>query len=88
MEKQISTGSVLACGIIALVFCYMPILGIILACVARGRAKKFIRLNGSVYGPAKVGNILSKIALPISIVMLVFWVIYFIAIGALVASNF
>ena len=29
-------------------------------------------------GKAKVGNILAKIALPVSIIMMVFWVIYFI----------
>ncbi len=86
MEKQISTGSVLAWGIVALALCYIPILGIIFACIARGRAKNFIRLNGSAYGPAKVGNILSKIAFPISIVMLVIWVIYAIGLGALIAN--
>ena len=86
MEKQISTGSVLAWGIVALALCYIPILGIIFACIANGRAKNFKKLNGSVYGPAKAGNILSKIALPISIVMLVFWIIYIIAIGAMIAN--
>lgn len=85
MEKQVSSGSVLAWGIVALAFCCSPVLGIIFACVARGKAKGFIRLNGSAFGTAKVGNILSKIALPISIVMTVFWVIYAVAIGAAVS---
>ncbi len=86
MEKQISTGSVLAWGIVALALCYMPILGLIFACIARKRAKNFIRLSGSAYGPSKAGNILSKIALPISIVMHVIWLIYIIGFGALIAN--
>lgn len=86
MEKQVTSSNVLTWGIVALIFCCSPILGIIFACIARNKAKAFVRVNGQAYGPAKVGSIFSKIAFPISIVMLVIWVIYIIIFAAAAAS--
>ncbi len=86
MEKVITPSSVLTWGIVALVFCSSPILGLIFAIIAFSKAKKFAAGNlGPVSGQAKVGSIFAKISLPISIVMQVVWIIYVIVVGAAVA---
>lgn len=86
MEKKTSASSVLTWGIIALALCAYPIIGIIFACIARSRSKAFIAENGAAIGTAKVGNIFSKIAFPVSIVMLVFWVIYIVVFATAMAA--
>ena len=86
MEKKTSASSVLTWGIIALALCWSPVLGIVFACIARSRSKAFIAENGAAIGTAKVGNIFSKIAFPVSIVMTVIWVIEIIAIAGLAAA--
>ncbi|MBQ2157520.1 MAG: hypothetical protein II443_03010, partial [Oscillospiraceae bacterium] len=68
-------GSVLAWGIVALALCSCPVAGLILAIIARNKAKAHAAYYGAPVGKAKVGTIFTRIAFPISIVMQVFWVI-------------
>ena len=82
MNNQITPGNVLTWGIVALAFSASPILGLIFAFVANGKVKAFKSAHGGLMGTAKVGNILTKIALPVSIVMHIFWVLYIVAIVA------
>ena len=72
---------VMVFGIIAIALCESGILGLIFSIIARKKAKAWTAAYGPFTGKAKVGNILSRIALPISIIMIVFWVIYGIVVG-------
>lgn len=66
-EAESRAGGILAWGIVSLVFCEIPILGIILAAIANGKASRFLRAWPGVGGRARVGAILSKVALIVSI---------------------
>jgi len=85
MEKTITPANVLTWGIIAIALCWAPILGIIFAAIGLKKAKTYKRTVDLPSGMAKTGKILSAIALPVSIVMLIFWIIYAIGIGAMIA---
>lgn len=85
MEKTITPANVLTWGIIAIALCCAPILGIIFAAIGLKKAKTYKRTVDLPSGMAKTGKILSAIALPVSIVMLIFWIIYAIGIGAMIA---
>lgn len=79
-------------GILSIYFGFMPIfsiLGIIFSGIARSRANRFLNdyPNASVRGIANAGRITGKIGLPVSIVFTVFWIIYFVAIAALVVLG-
>ncbi len=65
-------------GILGLVFSELGILGLIFSILGKKEAKKFEAAFGQLTGKAKVGAILSKIGFILSIVMTVFWVIYFL----------
>ncbi len=87
-------GSVLAWGIVALALCSCPVAGLILAIIARNKAKAHAAYYGAPVGKAKVGTIFTRvgtiftrIAFPISIVMQVFWVIYIIVIVFIFANR-
>lgn len=80
-------GSVLAWGIVALALCSCPVAGLILAIIARNKAKAHTAYYGAPVGKAKVGTIFTRIAFPISIVMQVFWVIYIFVIVFIVANR-
>ena len=80
-------GSVLAWGIVALALCSCPVAGLILAIIARNKAKAHAAYYGAPVGKAKVGTIFTRIAFPISIVMQVFWVIYIFVIVFIVANR-
>lgn len=86
MEKTITPANVLTWGIIAVAFCTCPVLGVIFAAIGLKKAKKYKNTVGLPSGMVKAGSIMSKIALPVSIVMQVVWVIYIIGIAAMVAS--
>lgn len=75
---------ILVLGIVALKISPLGIPGIIVAAIALSKAKAFIEANGQIWGMAKVGRILARVARPISIVMTVFWAIYITAIVVLV----
>lgn len=80
-------GSVLAWGIVALAICACPVAGLILAIIARNKAKAHAAYYGAPVGKAKVGTIFTRIAFPISIVMQVFWVIYIIVMVIVLANR-
>ena len=80
-------GSILAWGIVALALCSCPVAGLILAIIARNKAKAHTAYYGAPVGKAKVGTIFTRIAFPISIVMQVFWVIYIIVIVFIFANR-
>lgn len=80
-------GSVLAWGIVALALCSCPVAGLILAIIARNKAKAHAAYYGAPVGKAKVGTIFTRIAFPISIVMQVFWVIYIIVLVVAIANR-
>ena len=65
-------------GIIAIALAETGLLGLIFSIIAKKKAAAWTAAYGPFTGKAKVGNILAKIALPVSIIMMVFWVIYFI----------
>lgn len=73
-----SPTKVMVFGIIGLALSGLGIPGIILSIIALKQANEFIRLNGGLFGQAKVGRILGKAGLIVSIVMTVFWVLYVI----------
>ena len=72
-------GSFLTKGILAMVFAEVfPILGFIFGLQGLGMKNKYVNAGVPLTGKAKVGAILSKIGLILSIVMAVFWVVYII----------
>ncbi|MBO4410832.1 MAG: zinc ribbon domain-containing protein [Lachnospiraceae bacterium] len=68
--------SSLTLGILAMIFCSVPIVGIILASNGKKKAKQYELLTGQCTGKAKAGRILSSIALPFAIIALICWIIY------------
>ncbi len=80
-------GSILAWGIVALALCSCPVAGLILAIIARNKAKAHTAYYGAPVGKAKVGTIFTRIAFPISIVAQVFWVIYIIVLVVAIANR-
>ena len=83
--------SILIMGIIGIALSTMPFLvsiaGIIISAICRGKVKNYIARYGEVHGKAKVGAILSKIGLILSIIMTVCWAIIMISIGILFAEG-
>ena len=78
--------SVLVMGILAVALCEFGILGIIFGAIGLGKAKAFLLSHGILFGKAKVGRILSKVGLIVGIIMTVFWLVYFIFLGALIGN--
>ena len=80
-EQKQEANSVLIWGIIGLAFSctfFLSFLGIIFSAVAKKKAKAYIARWGTIYGKAKVGNILSTVGIPVGIVFTVLFVIYLI----------
>lgn len=78
--KDTST-KVLVFGILGLFFScsvYLSILGIIFSAIGISQADNFARANGAVFGKAKVGSILSKVGLPVGIVITAICTVYII----------
>lgn len=78
-------------SIISMFFCGSGLLGLIFAIVARSKAKNLLNVGAEEAAMVKASNNLSKIALIISIVMMVLAVLSLIIIistGALVATRF
>ncbi len=81
-EQQAAGNSLLKWGILGLAFgCsfFGSILGIIFSAIALNKLKLYREQYGEATGKAKVGGILAKIGLPVSIVLTVFFFIYIIA---------
>ena len=80
-------GSCLTWGIVSLIFAETGLLGLIFAIVGKNKVKAFKATGAMLTGKAKVGSILSTVALILSIIMLVFWAFYFVIIGVAVAGQ-
>ena len=74
-------------GILSLVFCETVILGLIFAIIGRKKGKAFIAQGGTLTGASKVGFILSKVGLILSILFIVYWVIWIALLAAGVATG-
>lgn len=71
-----NSGSVLTFGILSMVFSEVPVLGLIFAIIGLSKSGAFARAHGGAcFGKAKVGRILSIIALIISIIANVLYLI-------------
>lgn len=75
-------------GIVGAVFAFTPlaIVGIILGAVNNGGIKKYLAAGGAHTGKVKAASIVSKVALIAGIIMTIFWAIYFIALGGMMAT--
>ena len=85
--KTEAAKSAMIMAIIGLVLAELGLPGLILSCIARKKVKNYLNTYGELTGMAKVANILSKVGLALSIVMMVIWVIYIIAMVAIGASG-
>ncbi len=83
---QPSATGALVCGILAIVFCFLPIVGIILGIVAIVLAGKYFRAGGT-QGTGKAGRICGIIGIVASIVMIIINIV--LVVGAfMVASTY
>ena len=67
-KTSVSPSKVLTFGILGLAFSEFDILGIIFSAIGLKNAKLFLAENGALFGQAKVGRILAKVGLIVSIV--------------------
>ena len=73
-----SPTKVMVFGIIGLALSSCGLPGLILSAIALRLAGDYMRLNGGLYGQAKVGRILGKVGYIVGIVMTVIWALYII----------
>ena len=85
-QPEDTSSKVLTFGIIGLVLSELGILGLIFSIIGLKQANQYYSTFGTLIGKAKVGKILSKVGLIVSIVMTVFWAIYIIVVAAMAAS--
>ena len=83
---EVNTSPAMVLSIVALALAELGIPGLILAIIARKKVKACQAAGAPLAGKLKVANILSRVALILSIVMIVFWFIYGIVIGAAFAA--
>lgn len=77
--------NILVFGILSLALA--GLVGLILGCIGRKKGNEFIANGGTLTGASKVGFILSKAGIIVSIVTLVVVVIYVIVIIAMIATG-
>ena len=85
--------TILILGIIGLAISWMPfgsIAGIIVSAIGMGKSNAYVKAGGVRCGMSVTGRILSRVGLILSIVMTVFWAIWFavIIIGLATASSY
>lgn len=73
-------------AIIGAVLSELGLPGIILCAIAKGKVKAWEEKYGPATGMAKAAKIISTIGLVFSIIMTVFWIIYFVAIIGFVGA--
>ncbi len=84
-QNNLPQPNTLTFGILSLVF--SVVLGIIFGAIGRKKGKEFVAQGGELTGASKVGFILSKVGLILSILSTIFFVIYMIVIIAAAASG-
>lgn len=67
---QPSPTSALVCGILAIVFCFIPIVGIVLGIVAIVLAGKYFKAGGTL-GQGKAGRICGIVGIVLSVIMII-----------------
>ena len=80
-EEDALAGSILTWGILGLAFSATVILGIIFSAIGLSKARRFQETYGPLHHRAKVGRILSLVGLIVSLVMILFWIVYGIIIA-------
>lgn len=78
-ERDSLAGSVLTFAILGLAFAStfcLSFLGLIFSCISRSKINNYCLLFGNPHGKAKVGNILGKVGLILSIVLTAIFTLY------------
>ncbi|MBQ7474464.1 MAG: zinc ribbon domain-containing protein [Clostridia bacterium] len=79
--------SILTFGILSLAFActwVLSFLGIVFAAIGLSKVRNYVSTYGPVHHKAKVGRILSKVGLPVSIALTVLFILYVVLIVVLV----
>ncbi len=84
---SISPTAVMVWGIVAASLGASGLIGLIISIIARKKSKQYLNEGGIICGQSKVGSILSKVGLGLSIGFMIFWTIYIIAIIAAFAIG-
>jgi hypothetical protein len=87
MDQEKLSTQTLTFGILGLVFAGGLVLGIIFSAIGLNKAKAYVEQFGELTGKAKVGRILAKVGLILSIIMAAFWVLYIILIAVGAANG-
>ena len=85
-EQEALAKGAMTTSIVGLVLSELGIPGWIVSAIAKKKVKAATEA-GVTGGKLKTANILSKIGLPVSIVMTIFWVIYVIAMIAVAGAS-
>lgn len=78
-EQKHDANDLFVWGIVGLAFSssfFLSFLGIIFSSIARNKAKAYIARYHAIYGKAKVGNILSKVGVPLGIGLTILCILY------------
>ncbi len=86
-DPALNATPILITGILALALCETGIGGLICAIICMSKVKKYQAAGGVIAGKAKVGKILGTLGLVFSILWIVGYCIYFIALLILAASG-
>lgn len=84
--NPVSPTQVLVFGIVSLATSSTVIVGIIFGILAMNKAKAYFAAGGEASGKVKTGKILGTVGLILSIVMVIFWIIYIAAIATVVSA--
>ncbi|MCR4682163.1 MAG: zinc ribbon domain-containing protein [Clostridiales bacterium] len=85
---QVNTTPALVMAIMSLVFCGSGLLGLIFAIVAKNKVRSCVAAGAPLSGKLKAAKILAGFGLAFSIIMMIFWTIYFfIFIGIIIAGG-
>ncbi len=82
---------ILILGIISLAVSCIPFVGIggiVVGAIGMGKSNAYVKAGGIRCGMSITGRILSRVGMIVSIVMTVFWVIYFSAIACAVGTYY
>ena len=86
-ERNAEGRTAMILAIIGAVLSELGLPGIILCAIAKGKVKAWEQKYGPATGMAKAAKIISTVGMVFSIIMTVFWVIYFFIVVGLVAAG-